>query len=146
MIRYALQCDEEHRFEAWFSSSSDYDKQVDKGLVDCPECGSQAISKQVMAPNVSTSRKRETMTGGGPDSAPDFKQLASKVQAHIRKNYDYVGSDFAKEAIAMHSGKKPEKLIYGETTQEESKKLKDEGVPCTPLPEAFAPVPPKKAN
>ena len=86
------------------------------------------------------------VTGGGPNDLPDFKQVASKVQAHIRKNFDYVGSDFAAEATAMHKGEKTERLIYGETTPEESKKLQDEGVPCTPLPDAFAPVPPKKAN
>lgn len=146
MIRYALRCDVDHRFEAWFSSSGDYDMQVEKGLVECPECGSPQITKQVMSPNVATSRKTEMMAGGGPENAPDLKQIASKVQAHIRKNFDYVGTDFASEATAIHKGEKDERLIYGETTPEESKKLNEDGVPCTPLPDAFAPVPPKKAN
>ena len=29
MIRYALQCDLAHEFEAWFGSSSDYDESID---------------------------------------------------------------------------------------------------------------------
>lgn len=141
MIRYALHCDEGHAFEAWFSSSADYDAQVERGLVECPHCGSIKISKQIMAPAVRTSRKTETAA-----NAPDFETLARKVQTHIRNNFDYVGEDFATEARAIHNGEKPERMIYGETTPEDREQLKDEGVPCAPLPEPFAPTPPKKAN
>ncbi|XBQ14796.1 MAG: DUF1178 family protein [Oceanicaulis sp.] len=148
MIRYALVCEDEHRFEAWFSSSEDYDRQAERGLVECPHCGSVHVRKQIMAPAVSTSRRKEarqtTMSGSG--DAPDFAALARKVQAHIRSNYDYVGDSFAKEARAIHDGEKPERLIYGETTPEEREKLKEDGVPCAPLPAPFAPTPPKKAH
>lgn len=142
MIRYALVCDEDHRFEAWFSSSADYDKQAEAGLVECPECGSVQVKKQIMAPAVSTSRKRETMT----NAAPDFDTIARKVQAHIRKNYDDVGPEFAREARAIHEGEKPARLIYGETTREEREKLAEDGIPCAPLPDPFVPVAGKKAN
>lgn len=148
MIRYALVCEEEHGFEAWFSSSSDYDRQVEAGLVECPHCASTAVRKQIMAPAVATARGRETRrtTVGGDGEAPDFQTLARKVQAHIRSNFDYVGENFASEARAIHAGEKPGRLIYGETTPEERARLKDDGVPCAPLPDAFAPVPPKKAH
>ncbi|TGY90229.1 DUF1178 family protein [Marinicauda algicola] len=146
MIRYALQCAEEHRFEAWFSSSSDYDRQAEAGLVECPHCGSLEVRKQVMAPAIARGERRETMAAGGPQGLGDFETLARKVQAHIRNNFDYVGPDFANEARAMHAGDKPERLIYGEATREESEKLAEDGIPCAPLPAPFAPVPPKKAN
>lgn len=142
MIRYALRCAQGCRFEAWFASSDAYDRQAASGLVECPQCGSTQVSKQVMAPAVRTSERSERMT----NAAPDFDSVARKIQAHIRKNYDYVGGDFAAEARAMHAGEKPEKLIYGETTPEERKALAEEGVPALPLPDAFAPTPPKKAN
>lgn len=142
MIRYALHCDEGHRFEGWFSSSEDYEKQEARGLVECPECGSVAVTRQIMAPAVRTSRGRETST----NAEPDMDAVARKVRAHIRNNYDYVGPDFATEARAIHEGAKPERLIYGETTPEERAKLAEDGVPCAPLPEPFAPTPPKKAN
>ncbi len=142
MIRYALQCEEGHRFEGWFSSSEDYEKQEARGLVECPECGSVAVTRQVMAPAVRTSKGREMST----NSEPDFDAVARKVRAHIRKNYDYVGPDFASEARAIHEGEKPERLIYGETTPEERTKLAEDGVPCAPLPDPFAPTPPKKTN
>ena len=142
MIRYALVCDAEHEFEAWFSDSQACDDQIARDLVECPHCGSHAVRKALMAPAVSTARKREA--AASPQA--ELKQLADRVKAHIRKNFDYVGGDFAREARAMHAGEKPERLIYGETTAEESARLADEGVPVAPLPDALAPVPPKKAN
>lgn len=153
MIRYALVCDEGHDFEAWFSSSSDYDKQAERGFVECPHCGSIDVRKQIMAPAVRTARKSEaareasaSQTAPTANGAPDFETLARKVQAHIRSNFDYVGADFAKEATAIHHGEKPERLIYGETTPAEREALAEAGVPCAPLPEPFAPTPAKKAN
>ena len=149
MIRYALICDHDHEFEAWFSSSADYDMQVDRGLVECPHCGSIQIRKQIMAPAVRTARKKAAAqnTMGGQGEAPgDFEALARKMQAHIRNNFDYVGDDFASEARAIHEGEKPERLIYGETTPAEREQLAEDGVPCAPLPEPFTPTPPKKAN
>ncbi len=146
MIRYALVCDDTHEFEAWFSSSGDYDMQVERGLVECPHCGSTAVKKQIMAPSVRTARKVEARAEKTANGAANFQELARKVQAHIRSNYDYVGPDFAKEARAIHEGQKPERLIYGETTPEEREKLAEDDVPVAPLPEPFAPTPPKKAN
>lgn len=153
MIRYALVCDEAHGFEAWFSSSGDYDIQAARGLVECPQCGSTQVKKQIMAPAVSTGRRKDarqtTLGGAGANSEtgpPDFAALARKVQAHIRSNYAYVGETFAAEARAIHAGEKPERLIYGETTPAESEKLAEDGVPCAPLPAPFAPTPPKKAH
>lgn len=150
MIRYALVCEEAHGFEAWFSTSDDYDSQIARGLVECPHCGSTAVKKQIMAPAVSTARRKEarqtTLGGAGKDGAPDLAALARKVQAHIRSNYEYVGDSFAEEARAIHDGEKPERLIYGETTPAESEKLMEDGVPCAPLPAPFAPTPAKKAN
>lgn len=140
MIKYALVCDQDHEFEAWFSNSDGYDAQAERGLVECPHCGSTTVRKALMAPAVSTSRRKEAR----PDV--QMREIASKVQAHIRNNFDYVGGDFAAEARAIHDGDKPERLIYGEATIDESKALKDDGVAVTPLPDAFAPTPPKKAN
>ncbi len=148
MIRYALVCDDSHEFEAWFSSSADYDVQAKRGLVECPHCGSIEVRKQIMAPAVRSARTAHASqeSAATANDAPDFETLARKVQAHVRKNFDYVGSDFAKEATAIHEGEKPERLIYGETTPAEREALKDAGVPCAPLPEPFAPIPSKKGH
>ena len=41
MIRYALQCDDGHGFEAWFGDSAAYDDQAARGL------GTLAVLKQL---------------------------------------------------------------------------------------------------
>lgn len=141
MIKYALLCDQDHAFDAWFSDSDAYEMQVERGLVECPHCGSTVIRKALMAPAVRTARQVEAR-----DAKADLQKIAAQVRSHIRDNYDYVGEDFAREARAMHEGDKPERLIYGETSAADSEALQDEGVPVMPLPDALAPTPPKKLN
>jgi hypothetical protein len=53
MIRYTLNCEQGHEFESWFSNSAAYDKQVKRGLVTCPACGSGKVEKAIMAPRLS---------------------------------------------------------------------------------------------
>ena len=141
MIRYALVCSFGHEFEAWFSSSADYDAQNKDRLIACPLCEDHSISKQIMAPSVKGAHKKSALP-----EAKAFAAFAGKVREKIRNTHDYVGDKFADEAIAMHRGEKQEKPIYGETTTQEAKALKEEGVPAAPLPPAFAPTPPKKLN
>ena len=51
---------------------------------------------------------------------------------------------FASEARAIHEGRSEERGIYGHATPAEVRALKEDGVPCAPLPPA--PIDPKKAN
>jgi len=142
MIRYALKCEHDHGFEAWFSASADYDDQAERGLIECPFCGSRGISKQIMAPAVAGRRKT---------SAPDpaalqtmLMQAAREVRSHVEQNFDYVGDAFAREARDIHEGRSEKREIYGEATPAEVKKLRDDGVPCAPLP--ALPSGPSKAH
>ncbi len=142
MIRYALQCAHDHGFEAWFGGSADYDDQAARGLVECPFCGSTAVTKQIMSPAVSG-----TKTPAAPDPArmrTMMMQAAREVRAHVEQNFDYVGDAFAREARDIHEGKAEKREIYGEATPAEVKKLKDDGVPCAPLP--TPPPAPDKLN
>ena len=52
MIRYALRCDREHRFESWFGTSGDFERLAAAGLLGCAVCGSTAVAKDLMAPSV----------------------------------------------------------------------------------------------
>ena len=143
MIRYALQCEGGHGFEAWFGTSTDYDDQAATGLVECPVCGSHAVSKQIMAPAVAGTRK----SAPGPDLAKMqamMMQAAREVRSHVEQNFDYVGDTFAREARDIHEGRSEKREIYGEATPAEVRKLKDDGVPCAPLPSL--PPDPSKAN
>lgn len=59
MISYTLRCSNDHAFDGWFRGSDDFDAQVENGLLECPLCGDTAITKALMAPNVSTGRAKE---------------------------------------------------------------------------------------
>ncbi len=141
MIRYALQCDDGHGFEAWFGDSAAYDDQVARGLVECPHCGSCGVSKQIMAPAVAGTRK--TALSADPARMRTLMtQAAREVRTHVEQNFDYVGDAFAREARDIHEGRTEKREIYGEATSAEVKKLKDDGVPCARLP----PLPPDPAK
>lgn len=141
MIRYALQCDDGHGFEAWFSASADYEEQAARGLVECPHCGSHGVSKQIMSPAVAGTRRSDP----GPDLArmqTMMTQMAREVRSHVEANFDYVGDAFAREARDIHEGRTEKREIYGEASPAEVKELRDDGVPCAPLP----PLPPDPAK
>ena len=144
MIRYALQCDAAHGFEAWFGSSSDYDDQSARGLVECPYCGLRGVTKQIMAPAVAGT-KRDVPS---PDAAARVRtmmtDMAREVRSHVERNFDYVGDTFAREARAIHEGASEKREIYGEASPAEVKALKADGIPCAPLPQL--PPDPSKVN
>jgi len=56
MIVFDLGCENDHRFEGWFSSSEDFERQQREHLLTCPMCGDQTISRLVTAARVNTGR------------------------------------------------------------------------------------------
>ncbi len=57
MIKYQLKCECGKEFESWFSCSSEFDKLEKKKMLSCI-CGtSNKITKQIMSPQVSISKK-----------------------------------------------------------------------------------------
>jgi len=141
MIHYELRCANGDEFDAWFGSIADYDSQAERGLIECPHCGSTQVEKAPMAPAVRTSRSVERRKERAVAMA-----MAAKVREHIKDNFDYVGDKFADEARKMHAGESEERPIWGEATPEQARELADEGVPASPLPSELAPTPPTKVN
>ena len=142
MIRYSLQCHKHHEFEAWFKSSADYERQAKRKLVTCPACGSAKVSKALMAPNVSTSRKKSTeITVANPEAAAEaekkreFLNLMRQLRAEVEKNAEFVGPRFAEEARKMHYEEAEKRGIYGEATLDEARELHEEGIEFLPLPQ-----------
>ncbi len=133
MIVFDLQCGGDcGSFEAWFSSSADFESQSDAGLVQCPFCRSTEVSKAPMAPRVP--RKGSE----GP-----LARIAA-VQAEMLKDSRWVGDRFAETARAMHSGEVERELVHGNATIEQAKSLVDDGIPVAPLP--LPVVPPNQLN
>jgi hypothetical protein len=141
MIKYALACEHEHLFEGWFGSSVDYDDQSARSLVDCPVCGSKTVRKQIMAPAVAGTRKRE-LTVPDPRMRAMMMEAVGKMRRHVEDNFDYVGDTFAKEARAIHDGKSEDRGIYGEASPKEVKALVEDGIKIAPLP----PKPPEDSE
>jgi hypothetical protein len=134
LIRFSLICDHDHEFEAWFRNNDDFDKQKKRGFVDCPSCGSTKVGKALMAPAVSTGRKKEkialAMNEMQKKAMAEMKALSEK----IRENADYVGDKFAEEARKIHFGETEARGIYGEATLDEAKSLAEDGVGFMPIP------------
>ena len=59
MIRYHLRCERGHAFESWFQSSSAYESQEKRKLVNCPICGSAKVERAIMAPRIVSKKGRE---------------------------------------------------------------------------------------
>jgi len=159
MIVFDLECRAGgHRFEGWFGSSEDYAQQQQRGLVSCPECGSCAIDKAPMSPNITrkgnqlpaavsapAAQKPQAMSKGAmPPEAVRMMQALARMQARALEKSRWVGESFADETRAMHYGERDAEAIHGQATLEEARELLEEGIDVAPLP--FPVAPPGEAN
>ena len=150
MIRYSLRCDRGHEFESWFQSSSAYEQQEKRKLVNCPACGSDKVERAIMAPQIVSKKGREAPAPAPPVASTEVTAPAStpllmaqerelraklkELRDHIVKNADNVGERFPNEARKMHYGDIEHRPIYGEASPDEARALIEEGVEVSPLP------------
>ena len=139
VIKYNLICKNEHEFEAWFSKGSDFDLQSKKGLISCPHCATTHVEKAIMAPAISTSRKKQAMRETQAKSQRLMNSIVDKIRREIAEKCENVGDNFADEARSIHYGESPERGIYVQTTPQEASDLREEGIEVAPLPEALMP-------
>lgn len=143
MIVFDLKCAGGHVFEAWFASSRAYEEQRNAGLVHCPLCEDDDVTKAVMAPAIASkgNRKPDAPTA---DAIKSMMTLLAKKQAEALKSSEWVGPAFADRARAMHFGEEKQTTIHGHASLAEAKALVEDGVPVAPLPIPVAP--PEKLN
>jgi hypothetical protein len=139
VIRYALTCEDGHRFESWFGDSQAFDTLRAADAVLCPECGSAAVEKALMTPQVATARKKDAKKDKVRLAANHAMQAEAgavmrKIRDHVRENADYVGDKFPEEARKIHYEEAKKRGIYGEATADEAKALDEEGIEFHPLP------------
>ncbi len=139
MICYTLKCSQGHSFDSWFQSATAFDRLMTGGLVSCAICGGDEISKAVMAPRVQSSRKKKATADKAPvGQLTKTPQPAEKALREMRRKIEAmsenVGSEFAREARAIHHGDAPERPIIGEARMDEAKSLIEDGIPVAPLP------------
>lgn len=135
MIRYSLQCDKDHEFEGWFASSEDFDKQIQAGYVACPACGSQSVSKLLMAPNLTTGRQKDEIKALVMDNTRrEMMEKLKEAVGEIRKNAEDVGEKFPEEARKIHYGETEARGIIGKASPDEAEALIDEGIQIAAIP------------
>jgi hypothetical protein len=150
MIRYNLRCDRGHAFESWFQSSTAYESQEKRQLVNCPACGSAKVERAIMSPQIVSKKTRDRAAPAAPAPSTDITAPAStplmmaqerelraklkELRDHIVKNADNVGERFPNEARKMHYGDIEHRPIYGEASPDEARSLIEEGVEVSPLP------------
>lgn len=152
MIRYRLQCDKTHQFEAWFRNAETFDRQAGRRQVVCPQCGSTGVAKALMAPSVITAKGAASKPPqvpapvaqtSPPPAAPqrmvnasqrELMQMMRKLRDEVVAKSEYVGPRFAEEARKIHNDETQARGIYGEATKHEVRELAEDGVEVYPLP------------
>ena len=87
-----------------------------------------------MSPNISRS-----ITNNRNDAKSEqYDQIKKKLldyQMFIKKNFEFVGENFAYEARSInYKNKKSSKGIYGKATMEDLKELREEGIDTKIIP------------
>lgn len=130
MIIFDLQCSSGHSFEGWFDDSQAFEIQREQGLLTCPICNDRTICKMPSTFAIKTSQ----LAAPPEPKAEDLAALGEKIVEFVEKNFDDVGTDFAKEALKMRYGVAEQRNIRGQSTSEEEKMLREEGVPFFKIP------------
>ncbi len=136
MIKYNLICKNcDLNFDSWFASSKEYDKLKKKKLVNCHNCKSLNVEKNLMSPKLIN---KSLSSNNNESDMLKFKKIRKTIteyQKFIKNNFDYVGENFAYEARSIHyNNKKRNKGIYGKASNKDLKDLKEEGIETQIIP------------
>ena len=136
MIKYNLLCRKcELTFDSWFASSKEYDKLKMKKLINCLDCGSLKVEKNLMAPKLISKNFNHKNEKKDLIKYQKIRRRIYEYQKFIKNNFDYVGKNFAYEARSIHyNNKKKNKGIYGTASKQDLKELKEEGIDTQMIP------------
>lgn len=131
MIVIDLRCPQQHRFEGWFASGEEFERQQAAQLVSCPLCGDQQVERLPAAAHV--------ITGGegrapAPASAEEVAGKLVQAMAEFVRHTENVGDRFAEEARRIHYKEVPQRHIRGVASMEQAEELREEGIPVVQLP------------
>ena len=121
-------------FDSWFASSGEYEKLKKKKLISCHDCNSLEVEKTLMAPKF-INKNLSNKTDKKLEKFKEIKKTFNEYQKFIKKNFDYVGENFAFEARSIHyNNQKKKKGIYGTASKKDLKELKEEGIEAQIIP------------
>mgnify|MGYP001330474803 CR=1 FL=1 len=135
MIKYSLVCkDCDLTFESWFANSKEYEKLKKKDYLNCHNCNSLNVEKNLMAPSL-IKRKSNNIDGNQLKKYNKIKKTIIEYQKFIKNNFEYVGQNFAYKARSIYyDSKKKKKGIYGTASKQDIKELKEEGIITQVIP------------
>jgi hypothetical protein len=145
VIVYELGCAGGHRFEGWFASGAEFERQREEKLLVCPMCSNGAIERVPHASYVNRGAvEKSSARANGRASTHyanvDAEALAKLVDAIIENTED-VGAAFPEEARRIHYHEAPERHIRGTASPREVESLRDEGIDVVAVP-----VPPHRQS
>ena len=143
MIIFDLNCTHGHRFEGWFASAEEFDRQRDASLVACPVCDDVHVERLPSARvHVPRAAARDNAPAPQPEAEarPEHGEMTTvspEVLAKLRevvRNTENVGRRFAEEARKIHYNEVAARAIRGQASRDEAQELSDEGIEFAPLP------------
>ena len=147
MVIFDLICSQGHQFEGWFENLQDLEIQVEQRLIACPVCedidinrlpSTFGVVKKHVLPEKSQAKTSPAPLKQGANLTQDeaIKILNNwrKLSETVEKEFDDVGAKFSEEALKIHYGSTKKRNIRGQSTDEQEKILRDEGVTFFKLP------------
>ena len=137
MIVFELTCAHGHRFEGWFASADDFERQAKAVMVRCPVCDDAGV---VRVPSAKVHVGKATIDVPSAAEEPETEKAAGLPDELIRKlreivrNTENVGPRFPEEARKIHYEEAPVRPIRGQASKDEADALRDEGIDFTALP------------
>ena len=141
MIVFDLACECGFLFEGWFKDHEEFARQEREGQLICPKCGGRQCLRKVLSP-VAYQKKSSGVAADWQSSseidsaciAESVEQSIKTIQEFVEKNFEDVGSDFARETLKIHYGVEEPKNIRGVVTAAEEKILDKEGIQYLKIP------------
>lgn len=141
MIVYDLGCENHHRFEGWFASAGDFERQLEQNDLSCPLCGNASIRRLPHAARVNTgasapveSAQRKPASGLAQQYSNLGSEMLARLIDHVIENTVDVGPAFPEEARKIHYQEAPERHIRGTASTRDVEALREEGIEVVALP------------
>jgi len=149
---YNLACEQNHRFEGWFSSEDDFLSQSAQQQIVCPVCDSFKVGKLPSAPHLNLSAAKPDSAAGASAGSGDarlsspavaqFQRRLQEMARHVMENTEDVGEGFTEEARRIHYKEVPDHGIRGIASPQQCEELAEEGIEVFQLP---LPIPRKQS-
>ena len=141
-----LRCAQQHRFEGWFGSEDEFNRQLAGSEIACPLCGDTAATRLPSAPHIGAGRpvapdRIGPVVAASPQATTEVTLQSQWLRAvrRVMNSTEDVGERFPEEARRIHYGEVEERGIRGRASREDAEALREEGIEvmAMPIPDAL---------